>query len=380
MSKNILIASTAKDSCPTFFLPVFDELISKGYRFRLLSNNGQWRGQFKDKKWPAHKLLLPALTDDLGSNLLLPVIYPALLIWTVPYLLYLRWKTGVDTILCFDNSEKIIFTTWAKIFGLKALWLECPGGNGRPRLSLLNRLRRRLAKHAQIIIFSSVTKNYLLQIGLNETAITMLKPGINLNQIRHQENIFDRLANGESASRKKNFFTLGAIVRPGEPHNIEMLFQAGKKCLAVIPKLQIVVVSGEADKKGLAWLVKKLEIENMVWLVGARANLNKWLDSFDIFITTAEIINLEAIRLVTSAMAAGLAIVGSRGIGWEDLIQDQKNGSLVEAGDSEALAQAIIRLEQNPRLRSLFGEQCRRMAMNDLALSRIADAWAQILN
>lgn len=62
-------------------------------------------------------------------------------------------------------------------------------------------------------------------------------------------------------------------------------------------------------------------------------------------------------NVVLEAMACSLPIVGSRISGTEDLIEQEESGLLVEVGDEVALAEAIIKLIDNPRIRHDMGEK-----------------------
>jgi glycosyltransferase involved in cell wall biosynthesis len=62
-------------------------------------------------------------------------------------------------------------------------------------------------------------------------------------------------------------------------------------------------------------------------------------------------------------MAAGKAIVASRSGQIADVIQDGLNGLLVEPGDVDDLARAIIRLLKSPSLRAALGQNARNQAV-----------------
>lgn len=62
------------------------------------------------------------------------------------------------------------------------------------------------------------------------------------------------------------------------------------------------------------------------------------------------------------AMTLGKAVVGTRGASFEELIEDEKSGFLVEPGNPEALAEKIIYAWSHPRLDEIGRQARERMA------------------
>nr|MBA2725636.1 glycosyltransferase [Actinomycetota bacterium] len=60
-------------------------------------------------------------------------------------------------------------------------------------------------------------------------------------------------------------------------------------------------------------------------------------------------------NVLAEAMASGVAVVSTDLPAIRELVLDGENGVLVEPGDTEALADAIGRLIDDPRLRSQLG-------------------------
>jgi glycosyltransferase involved in cell wall biosynthesis len=80
---------------------------------------------------------------------------------------------------------------------------------------------------------------------------------------------------------------------------------------------------------------------------------------------------------VLEAMAAGRAVIATRVGGIPDLIEPEKTGILIEAGDIAALGVALVRLRQHPELRQALGEQARQYIHGHHDISNI---WPQLLN
>jgi glycosyltransferase involved in cell wall biosynthesis len=72
------------------------------------------------------------------------------------------------------------------------------------------------------------------------------------------------------------------------------------------------------------------------------------------------------------AMACGLPVVATRGGGIPEIVADGETGFLVDRGDPDQLADALIRLLDDPPLRREMGEAGRRRARERFSWERIA--------
>jgi glycosyltransferase involved in cell wall biosynthesis len=76
-------------------------------------------------------------------------------------------------------------------------------------------------------------------------------------------------------------------------------------------------------------------------------------------------------QVIAEAMACGKPVVGTRVGGIPEVIQDAQSGFLVERGDVQELAKAILKLAENPTLRHQLGEVGRQIAKQNFDLQLI---------
>ena len=133
----------------------------------------------------------------------------------------------------------------------------------------------------------------------------------------------------------------------------------------------------------MAWLAKKMEIDNLVWFVGEQAHLKKWLDGFDIFVAAGKFLRLSDLETILKVMAAGLPIVGPDNIGLEDMVcEDEQDGRadlLINFNSGEALASRIIKLYKDRRLRMELGHKNRKRAEKCFTIERQVGEFEKIL-
>jgi glycosyltransferase involved in cell wall biosynthesis len=84
-------------------------------------------------------------------------------------------------------------------------------------------------------------------------------------------------------------------------------------------------------------------------------------------------------RVVLEAMAFAKPIVASKVFGIPELVRDEVEGLLVEAGDVQALAKVIDRLLADSALARQLGEKARERAETHFSLSRCAHRYEELV-
>jgi glycosyltransferase involved in cell wall biosynthesis len=76
---------------------------------------------------------------------------------------------------------------------------------------------------------------------------------------------------------------------------------------------------------------------------------------------------------VIEALAAGRPAVATRVGGVPDVVEDEVDGFLVDAGDTAGMAERLAALARDPELRSAMGERGRERALERYAVDRLVD-------
>jgi glycosyltransferase involved in cell wall biosynthesis len=77
-------------------------------------------------------------------------------------------------------------------------------------------------------------------------------------------------------------------------------------------------------------------------------------------------------------MAVGLAVVGTRVSGTEDMVEDGVNGLLVEPGDADALASAVARVLVDPARAAALGRRACADVRRRCSLEAVTDAYLDL--
>ncbi len=120
------------------------------------------------------------------------------------------------------------------------------------------------------------------------------------------------------------------------------------------PSLSVLLVGDGATRTEIESTIAKLDLQDHVQLLGHRTDAALVVHAFDISVTSSRWEGLP--RTVLEAAAAGVSVVATNVGSVSDFIDDEHNGLLVAPGSSVELAEAIMRLGIDSRLRSRLAD------------------------
>lgn len=157
----------------------------------------------------------------------------------------------------------------------------------------------------------------------------------------------------------ENGFLIGIAGQIQEIKGHETLVAAAPAIVNAVPNAHFVVI-GEALTDGsrefkmrLQQMIAAAGLSDRFHFLGFRDDPERLFGMLDAL--TVPSWNEPFGRVVVEGQAAGCPVIGTRAGGIPEIITDGENGVLVEPKDSDALAAAIIRLEQNATLRDRLG-------------------------
>ena len=112
-----------------------------------------------------------------------------------------------------------------------------------------------------------------------------------------------------------------------------------------------------------------------VYFLGFRRDVPRILAATDVFVLTSKHEGLA--RCIMEAMAAGKPVIATDVRGSRDLVEHGVTGLLVELGDVEGLAQALLQLIRDLELRKKMG-QAGQDKIQDYSLERVLDEMSAI--
>jgi glycosyltransferase involved in cell wall biosynthesis len=158
---------------------------------------------------------------------------------------------------------------------------------------------------------------------------------------------------------------IGIVGRLQRWKGIHVLLEAMPKVLQKYPDAHCVVVGGKHEPEPdypafLEQLIADLRLGDRIIMAGLQQNVPEWMQAIDIFVHASD---NEPFGIVTiEAMALGKPVVASASGGPTEIITHGKNGLLAPYGDTDALANAILRYLDNPEFASSVGQAGQKRA------------------
>jgi glycosyltransferase involved in cell wall biosynthesis len=130
----------------------------------------------------------------------------------------------------------------------------------------------------------------------------------------------------------------------------------------------VFIVGEGEERKLLEALVRKLNLEKHVKLLGLRNDAINLIKSCDIFVMPSRYEGLSIAMI--EAMACGMPIIASDAPGLRNYIKHQENGLLFPIEDHMILAKRIFTLAHDQALRSRVSQAARKTYENEYDMSK----------
>lgn len=166
--------------------------------------------------------------------------------------------------------------------------------------------------------------------------------------------------NGSQVARSLENPRLGIVASLVADKGHEVLLRAAAKTVARYPSLELVVVGGGPREGELRTLAGELGIGANTRFVGQAPNPRHWMRTFDVAVLSSHREGMP--NAVLEYLAEGRPVVATAVGGVPEVLGNGLFGMLVSPGDPDGLADAVLRLLEDPALRSSLSERARKRA------------------
>jgi glycosyltransferase involved in cell wall biosynthesis len=151
---------------------------------------------------------------------------------------------------------------------------------------------------------------------------------------------------------------IGRLVAEKDPLN---LLDGFRLAAEKVPDATFVIMGKGSFKAEVEQRIAAYSLQNRVALVPAQSDIRPALRNASVF--TLPSASEASPNVVIEAMAMGLPIVGTRVGGIPELIEEGRTGLLVNPGDPQGLADALVSLLANPDKAGSMGQAGRERAV-----------------
>lgn len=233
------------------------------------------------------------------------------------------------------------------------LWMEKITAPLKDKIIVNSEIDRRLAIKHRIAKPEKVVKIY---------------NGIDPNSL----DFFSRQQARSSLKLSFNKTVVGTVANFYKTKGLEYLI--GAFAGSDLPRRQagLIVIGEGKERPKLEALIKKYNLQNKVILAGRIPDAYKYLKAFDIFV-------LPSLKegfpwIILEAMAAEIPIVATKVGALPEIIDDAKEGLLVEPKNSEALAEKIKWLAEHQKEAAEMASRAKQKVIAQFPLSKMIEA------
>jgi glycosyltransferase involved in cell wall biosynthesis len=224
------------------------------------------------------------------------------------------------------------------------------------RTPLYYRLDRHcLARYERVVCVSDDLLEACLAAGVPAKNCVLLENGIDAAEYTRRQTTAEAKA---ALDLPADGFVVGAVGRLSDEKGFDVLIRALRALVAGGLDVRLVIVGEGDERENLSRLARELDLGDRVLLPGWRPDVRGYFEAMDVFALSSLREGLPNVLL--EAMALEVPVVSTRVNGVPRLVQDGRNGLLVNAGDADALGAALSRLLNNDTLREQFRAAGRR--------------------
>jgi glycosyltransferase involved in cell wall biosynthesis len=212
-----------------------------------------------------------------------------------------------------------------------------------------------LPRYERVVCVSDDLFEACLAAGVPARSLVLLENAIDAEDYTRRRTVAD-------AKAKLGFpvgsLLVGAAGRLSGEKAFDVLIRSVHGLVRKGLDVRLVILGEGGERATLERLVADLGLQNRVSLPGWQADVRGYFEAMDVFALSSLREGLP--NVVLEAMALEVPVVATRVNGVPRLVQDGRNGFLVEAGDQDGLTTALLGLLKNDGLRALFRAAGRR--------------------
>lgn len=223
-------------------------------------------------------------------------------------------------------------------------------------------------KHASLIACGDmVKKNLVNYFGFSDQKVTV---------IRNAVAPFDgKIIKDETIEKLRNdgCFIVGNIGRLSEQKGMEYYIQALPEILKNHHETHFLIIGAGELEQNLKELAKRLKVENNIHFLGYHSDIQNLISQLDLVVLSSlwEGLPLTPIE----AFSVGKTVVATAVDGTVEVVEDRKNGRLVDPKKPEQIAENVIWMMEHPEEKKLMEQEAKKRYDQEFSIERLSKAY-----
>lgn len=281
-------------------------------------------------------------------------------------------------ILHLHSAHALSLGLWAKLF-YKRLKLTAVRRVAFPiKKNPISQFKYKNDHLDRIVSISDGIKRVLIEDGVPKDKIVTIRSGVDLGRF---DSVSPPRDFRKSLGIPEGDILIGTIAAITKEKGYPNLIRAAKIVLDRAENVTFLAVGDGPDEEEVQDLAGSLNLGGEFIFAGFREDVGDFFKSFDIFVLASKMEGLGT--SVLDAQAVGLPIVATTAGGIPEMIINGRNGLLVPPEDEASLADAILRLIGDEKLRQKMGENAKEEVKKfsiDKTIQENIDLYREILS
>jgi N-acetyl-alpha-D-glucosaminyl L-malate synthase BshA len=142
------------------------------------------------------------------------------------------------------------------------------------------------------------------------------------------------------------------------------------------PNSRLVLVGDGPERHKIERLVDQLDLSRHVYFTGYRSDIPHLLGCTDVIVLCSE--TESAPLTLLEGMSSGLPVVATDVGGIPEIVDHNVNGYLVSLKHPEAIAERILELNADPKLRRRMGDAARKTVLERYTIDKIVEQYTEV--
>jgi len=250
-----------------------------------------------------------------------------------------------DIIHCHDSHAHSAAVVAAVHYGVKSPVIVSRRVDFPVSTNPLSRWKYNHPSVSRIICVSQAIRDITAPAIRDVSKLAVVHSGIDLHkyeQPKGKRKLVHELGLSDSSKIVGNLSALA------DHKDYPTFIRTAEKVIHADPSIHFIIAGKGHEEKRIKKMIHDLKLNTNVHMLGFRDDIVDVMQSLDAFLITSATEGLGTI--VLEAFAAGVPVVATRAGGIPEMVEDGVTGLLAPIGDAEALAEATLRILNQPEL------------------------------
>jgi len=341
-------------------LRLMEELDKRGMEAFFLGSCPVLLKEFKERGFLVRKAWLGKPPVTLLWLVIFTLLSPILFLQAGLLLGRAKRMWGVDVLYCLSFGEKLLMTRWAKLFGVKIVWLEDARIGKWLTKNPWRRVYRWMSRWATVVVTSEAMVKFLEPWGKQVVSIPC---GVILDE--------PKALPAELVHFLEGGFAMGTVARLSADKGVDMLVHLVQSK----PDVRLIIVGDGPLKLSIQKLMDPARVRLLPSL--PRGQLTSLYRSLDLFVLASR--EMDPFGMVAAeAMSQGTPVLLTKVCGISADLHDEREAFISDPRVSE-LDKTLKKIMKRPELREMVAKQGQAFVQKHYRLDTMVAAFERLL-